>query len=291
MKKNSRDIKADGQKPFYKHWLFQFIIAPLIVGLILILVQQDWYSKNHTEQSAEIKDSPGSRITQVVGDLTVYPSDKPNICPTTTIELAQLADRAFWEWTTNWGDRAVYENLLKCQGQTENLEFKNEIMRQIKKIKDNYKTSILGPRVDALPAVCQRHTMVEDRCKIEPVEGFSATNVIEHLDIEKYPEAISRVRAVGILRNIKTSPDRNGRDIMLKALETLVFIMQGDPSLLVSKLALDRYSQFTSFHPADIFDFKAAIDDFENKKRQGQPILLPDYYFDEESTAKGTDTN
>ena len=113
-------------------------------------------------------------------------------------------------------------------------------------------------------------------CTIEPVEGFSAKNVIEHLEIEKYHRCTSRARATSILRNIRTALGKEDID-MTKLLETLVIIMKNDPSLLVSKLALDRYSQFTGFVPSNIFDFNAAIDDFDKRKKQGQSLLLSDY--------------
>ena len=192
--------------------------------------------------------------------------------------FTQLADRALWEGTKECGDRTIYEDLRKSLNQKEIPEVRKVITVQVERIENDYKDSILAPRVDAIPAVCQQGTMQGASCRIEPVEGFLAKNVVEHLEVGKYHRCTSRARAAGILRNIKTAVDKDEID-MTKLLETLVFIMRNDPSLLVSKLALDRYSQFTGFLPSNVFDFEAAIDDFEMRIKQRQPLLLSDYSF------------
>jgi len=201
--------------------------------------------------------------------------NKSKDCPKDILEIAQLADRALWERATNCGDRAIYNNLIKCYEKTENSELK----KQIKRIKDDYKTSILVPRVDAITAVCQYGGMRGDKCIAkEPTEGFFAQNVVDHLDVKKYSRCTSRARAACILRNIKTA-DKKEDVNMSKVVKTLIFIMKNDSSLLVSKLALDRYSQFTGFSPSGIFDFRGAIDHSDERKKQGEPLLLPKYKF------------
>ena len=183
-----------------------------------------------------------------------------------TLLYSQLADRALWEGTKECGDRSIYEDLNEKLIQAQNIESNEIIAKQIERIKSDYKTSILVPRVDALPAVCKRGTMKGDTCIVEPIEGFSATNVVEQLDRGKYPRCTTRARAANILRNIETATDKEG--IKEELFKNLISILENDPSLLVSKLALDRYSQFTSFVPSDIFDFKGAIDNWRERGKE-----------------------
>jgi len=256
-------------------WLCRGLILAIVGGIVGLILQKGCLRVEPQSQSIVMENSSVNNLTQVAGDFNIQHTAGFSECPSTVLEIAELADRALSGKTKNCGDRSIYENLINCFDQTENLEIK----RQIQRIKNDYRTSILVPSIDDVWSVCQYGAMIGNKCtKVEPLEGFISKNVVEQLDIENYPRCTTRARAASILRNIKTAPDNDKRD-MNEVLETLVFIMSEDPSLLVSKLALDRYSQFTGFSPSDVFDFKNAIDNFNEKIKLGQPLLLPDYYF------------
>lgn len=176
------------------------------------------------------------------------------------LAVAELADRSFWENTKGCGDRISYQKLVALRERSEDGEQKKEVQDHINRILDDYKTSILQPRVDAINAVCQVGSMAGDQCeKIEPVKGFSAPNVVSQMDISDYPRCTTRARAVSILRNLDTSPNKDKVDPEKDIIPQLIYILETDPSLLVSKLALDRYQQFTDFSTTDIFDFASAV--------------------------------
>jgi len=184
------------------------------------------------------------------------------------LAIAELADRSFWEGTKGCGDRISYKNLISLRNIAEDGKQKKEIQDHINRIIDDYKTSILIPRVDNIKAVCQQGAMVDGRCMAyEPVKEFSAANVVEHLDITKYPRCTSRARALNILRNFDTAKGENKEDMKKDIIERLVFILENDPSLLVSKLALDRYEQFTDYSPPskNIFNFEEPIKHHKEK--------------------------
>lgn len=227
-----------------------------VIALVFLVTQ----IQSGNEQTALVKNQ-----IKALNEQTILLKNQSLV--TNSLSTSQLADRALWENTIVCGDYTSYENLITCYDQIreENKEFSKQIMKNIKRIKDDYKTSILLPKVDKISAVCQAGTMQGVSCLFEPIEGFSASNVIEQLDITKYQRCTTRARAISILRNIETAPDKDKVNIR-KVLKMLVYIMKEDPSLLVRKLALDRYSQFTDFSPKDIFDFERAINDWEQRE-------------------------
>lgn len=238
------------KKLLFSHRLLQGLIITIVGGVILLFIQRGCF---RVELSSESE------------------------CPTSSLKVAQLADRALWEGTQECGDRSVYVKLQMCFDQTRESELKSEYANQLKRIKNDYKTSILGPRARATRSVCTIGSMKGDSCKIEPEKGFLASNVIDHLDQKKYQRCTSRLRAAALLQNIDTA---KGERDMKKAIELIVFILEYDPSLLVSKIALDRYSQFTGYSTSDIFDFEGAIDNWNINRKSGKSILLPEYCFD-----------
>jgi hypothetical protein len=186
----------------------------------------------------------------------------PIECPKTMSEIVELRDKCLWEGTIFCGDREVYNNLLRCSLEENNVEIKSQIMR----IEEDYKTSILVKKVNNIGSVCQQHTMKGDKCVPEPIQQFNARNVVNHLDIQQYPRCTSRARALSILRNLDTAPDI--KDIDQKELiERLIFIIQNDPSLLVSKLALDRYCELTGYKKQRVFDFDGALKHYESSQQ------------------------
>ncbi len=168
------------------------------------------------------------------------------------LEIAQLADRALWRGTQNCGDRTSYSRLVSMARKTRNIELKNTISEHIERIKQAYKSSTLELTMPTQVAVFKLHIKPYE---LEPTQGFQAKNVVDHL---RYPECSSRAKAAFLLRNIESATDKDSVD-KKEILERLIFIIKSDSSLLVSKLALDRYSQFTDFSPTDIFDFQGAI--------------------------------
>lgn len=239
-------------------------------GVILAALITVFAGARH-QQSMKVKDSPGSKNTQVTGNYlgqemnkspygTQVAGDQNNYYSTPP-DIARYAEPAFWRETRNCGDRIRCEDLIFKADREIEPKLRQEILKYIEDIKLDYKSSTIGPVITSQTAVCKQGTF----CDPEPIKGFSAKNVIEHLDIKKYPECTSRARAAYLLSNIETAGDKDEID-MNKVLETLVIIMQEDSSLLVSKLALDRYSQFTNFEPSNIFDFKGATEDW-NKRR------------------------
>lgn len=246
LKKTTESVSGRSKKSLFSHWLTQGLIITVGGGVILLFIQHGCFHGDSNEHPPKTKNIPEH-------------------CPATTLEVSQLADRALWEGTQECGDRAVYKKLQTCFEQVGDPELKSEYANQIERIKSDYQTSILGPRARATSSVCKLGTMQGDRCEIEPEKGFLAHNVIDHLDRSKYSRCTSRLRAAALLENIDTA---KGEKDMKKAIGLLVSILEDDPSLLVSKLALDRYSQFTGYSPLDVFDFNGALKDWEKRKEE-----------------------
>ena len=250
--------------------ILKFVVYffPVIISILALFIGTS-YSKKAREKFNFLKSTDGKKhvfvfiiivlvILTAIANYSLDSMVEIQSCPRTVFEIQEMADRALWERTKNCGDRTIYNELLACFNKTKS----GDIKRQIVRIEDDYKTSILVPRVDATPAVCQLGSMVGDGCTGEPVKGFNAENVLDHLDITKYPRCTSRARASSILRNL-TQEDKN-KIGMKNILKPIVSIIKDDPSLLVSKLALDRYRQFTEFSSSEVFDFQNAIQHYEN---------------------------
>lgn len=205
-------------------------------------------------------------------------SEKNDGCPSNTLEIVELADRALRN-TKNCGDRDILEKLKACLSSPDIANLHAEITKQIKRVEIDYRNnSLFVSRIDALPEVCQLGSFNGNTCEVEPSEGYNAINVVNHLDSEQFPNCPTRARALALLRNIKTS--FNKADInMTDIISRIIFILKNDDSLLVSKLALDRYSQFTGYNPIGVLNFDDAIRDWENKISQKSQILLPEFCF------------
>ena len=120
----------------------------------------------------------------------------------------------------------------------------------------------MGQMIEQQGIVCKQHIKP---CQSEPIRGFSAKNVFGHLDIKTYPDCLSRAGAAYRLKYIETAQEREAVTKQ-EILESLIFIIKNDNSLLVAKIALDTYSELTGFSPVDIFDFENAMRDCENRK-------------------------
>jgi len=52
--KNKKEGKIDDKRAFYKHWFFQFVIGPLVVGIILIFIQHGCSKKERPHLSIKL---------------------------------------------------------------------------------------------------------------------------------------------------------------------------------------------------------------------------------------------
>ncbi len=183
--------------------------------------------------------------------------------------IRQLGERA--EWNNSYGgDRQSYLTLISWEQTINESQLKKLISSEIEKLKDQYRNSATSLIVEQLPAICVFITKPNvEPCSEgrEPSRGFSAKNVLDHLDRNKYSYWTERARAAYLLRHIDTSPNKDSVRIQ-DVYEWLIKVMkeENENSLLVSKMALDTYASLTNYELKQVFDFEGAIKDWEQKK-------------------------
>ena len=184
------------------------------------------------------------------------------------LEIFDLSNKAKWQ-QNNGGDYESYKKLLEMQKEIKNNELKKILAEQIDSIKNSYNAEDIWRVADSLPYICQRS---DPPCAkgLEPIEGFNAKNVYDHLttDYKLWPE---HARAASLIRRIATYPNKN--DMMFDVNKELVRLMGNEnEKMMVRKVALETYKHLNQFHPKfdGVFDFSAAIEDWEVRKKEFQ---------------------
>lgn len=169
-------------------------------------------------------------------------------------------------WHNEYGGvRRSYQRLLHWRDAINDPIRKDWIITEIERVEKSYPVDVMRLNIDRWGYICVQHA----DCKkdYEPPTGFSAQNAISHLGFNRdlWQE---RARAACILRNIKTSPDKDSID-KKKLYEALIRHMNDqEPSLTVSKMALETYKDLTGFVSDGVFDFAGAIKDWEKRKEE-----------------------
>ena len=192
---------------------------------------------------------------------------KSNSFSPTAAAITELGNRVI-----NGRDWRSYLQLLKWENDVDSVVLKRLISTELDKINDVYRNPVLAKNIERTGFICIYLTTRGESCSkgYEPPRGFSAWNVLEHLDRNKYSFWQERARAACLLRYINTSPDKDNvkpEDVY----EGLIKVMKQEyePDLLVSKMALDTYSKLvTNFKPTGVFDFQGAIDDWNDPQRR-----------------------
>ena len=184
------------------------------------------------------------------------------------VSIIDLSNKAKWQ-QNNGGDYESYKKLLEMQKEIKNNELKKILAEQIDSIKNSYNAEDIWRVADSLPYICQRS---DPPCAkgLEPIEGFNAKNVYDHLttDYKLWPE---HARAASLIRRIATYPNKN--DMMFDVNKELVRLMGNEnEKMMVRKVALETYKHLNQFHPKfdGVFDFSAAIEDWEVRKKEFQ---------------------
>lgn len=236
--------------------LFTIIYCVSFMGYDIQGVKQAQEAAEKSEKSAE-KSEQAAKTAENSEQIT-----------RATIEIANLSNRAKWN---NGGDFKSYKELVLLQEEIRNEGLKKFIIDEIKSIEISYDAKIIRPVADSLPFICQ-YSQPPCAKGFEPGEGFNAKNVYEHLSYQLWPE---RARAASLLRNLKTSPNKDDVN-MYDLYEKLVSLMktENEKSLFVNKLAFETYKDLTGFHPKldGVFNFDAAIEDWEVRKKEFQIV-------------------
>jgi len=180
-----------------------------------------------------------------------------------TAEILSLSARVNWQ--ANGGDYNSYKTLLSLQNEIKNEDLNNFIIAKINAIKNIYDVDTIRKVADSLLYICQ-YSVPPCAKGIEPVEGFNAKNIYEHLT-ESYKLWPEHARAASLIRNRETSPNKN--DVSLSDInKELVRLMKDEnEKLLVRKLAFEAYKDLNPSSPKSegIFDFNSVIKHFEEK--------------------------
>ncbi len=166
------------------------------------------------------------------------------------------------------GMRKSYDLLLSWKSQIADSETKSILNDVLKEIENIYGNPAITFSIERFGYICK---FADPPCSkgYEPITGFDSIAVFDHLTENKLWQ--ERARAACLLRNIKTSPNKKEMDKhKLKLFNTLINHMkkESESHLVVSKMALDTYSELTRFIPSGTFDFEGAIKDWENPKRK-----------------------
>jgi len=176
-------------------------------------------------------------------------------------QITALGKRALWG-NEYLGSREAYSQLLDWQNSIKDPMTSKLLSAEIKRIEDDYRTDIMRLHIDVGRQISIPH--VDGKDGFVKSEGFLAGNVLAHLSPNR--RADERARAACILRNIKTSPDKDSID-KKELYERLISHMgEQESSLCVSKMALETYKDLTGFSPDGVFDFEGAVKDWKKRK-------------------------
>lgn len=217
------------------------------------------------KQTMEVKDSPGSRNTQAGRDYIesqqVYVNPQAGSSLPSADQITALGKRALWS-NEYFGSREAYSQLLDWRNSIKDSMTSKLLSAEIKRVEDDYRTDIMRLHIDRWRLIWVPH--VDGKDGFVKSEGFLAGNVLAHLSPNRRVD--ERARAACILRNIKTSPDKDTID--KKELYEKLISHMGDreTSLTVSKMAFETYKDLTEFSSDGVFDFEGAAKDWEKRK-------------------------
>jgi len=176
-------------------------------------------------------------------------------------EISDLGERALWS-NKYLGNREAYSQLLDWKNSIKDPKTIKLLSAEIRRVQDDYRTDIMRLHIDGWPLIWIPHVGGKDG--FVKSEGFLAWNVLAHLSPERRVD--ERARAACILRNIKTSPDKGSIDKKEFYKKLVTHMGEQEPSLCVSKMALETYKDLTGFSLNGVFDFEGAIKDWEKRK-------------------------
>ncbi len=222
----------------------------LVIIFIVIVIGGFWangYFSKKGEQAAQTEKK--------------YENPKSNGSLPSADEITALGRRALWS-NEYWGSREAYSQLLDWKNSIKDPKTSKLLSAEIKRVEDDYRSDIMRSHIDRGQVIWVPH--VDGKYGFVKSEGFEAGNVLAHLSPNRRVD--ERARAACILRNIKTSPDKdsvNKEDLY----EALIRHMDDqEPSLTVSKMAFETYKDLTGFSSDGVFDFAGAIKDWEKRK-------------------------
>lgn len=176
-------------------------------------------------------------------------------------DITALGKRALWS-NEYLGSREAYSQLLDWKDSSKDPMTIKLLSAEIKRVEDDYRTDIMRLHIDRWLLIWVPH--VNGKEGFVKSEGFLAGNVLAHLSPNR--RADERARAACILRNIKTSSDKDSID-KNEFYEKLIRHMgDQETSLTVSKMALETYKDLTGFSSNGVFDFEGALKDWEERK-------------------------
>lgn len=180
--------------------------------------------------------------------------------------IKYLGDMSMWH-NAYGGDRRSYTKLLNWQSATKNSIVSSLLSTEIERVKDQYRVNIMRENIDRWNLICKPHAIPSCGQGYENPKGFSAGNVLAHLSPEKRWD--ERVRAACLLRNIGAAL---GKESINKEELFEKLVKHMDPkienSLCAAKMALETYKDLAKFSSKDVFDFSAAIKDWETRKAE-----------------------
>lgn len=173
-------------------------------------------------------------------------------------DIAALGRRAA-PWHNEYGgNKRSYRKLLYWRDKINDSIRRDLIVTEIERVEKSYPIDVMRINIDNQNVwgyICKPHVNCTQGY-VKPT-GFPANTVISHLGSNRdlWRE---RARAACILRNIKTSPDKDSVD-KEDFYQRLVTLMDDkEPSLCVSKMALETYKDLTGFSTEKVFDFEGA---------------------------------
>jgi len=182
-------------------------------------------------------------------------------------------------WDTNigfydGGSRNSYSSLLNME-KSDNPTMKKLASDAVKTIKNAYDGSninVMVLNIERWGYIC-RWSVPPCANGYEPSIGYNAKNVFDHLDYKKWQE---RARAACLLRNVDSTINTHRDQVDKKEFcDKLVNLMgEQEPSLFVSKMALETYKALTGFSSLGVFDFEGAIKDWENPERKEKILKI-----------------
>jgi len=181
-------------------------------------------------------------------------------------EVKQLGDRAVWQ-SAYGGDWRSYLRLLDWKNSIEDARLSQILLTEIERVQNAYITDVIRLHIDRWGWICIPHAIPACSEGVENTEGFSAQNVLSHLAPNRHWK--ERARATSLLRNIKTASGKkeiSKEELFGKLVDSMN--SEKENSLLVAKLAFETFKDLTGFSSEGVFNFEAAINNWEQNKEE-----------------------
>lgn len=245
---------------FNKH-LYHFLGFVVLLFTVVYCVSFLGYDIQGVKKAQEFAEE-----SKAAAEKSVKAKEESEEIVRTTTEILNLGNQTRWQM--NGGDLKSYNALLLLQKEVKNDALRGILTEQINSVNSSYNADDLWRAADSLPYICQYSLSGELPCVrgLEPVEGFNAVNIYQHLT-ELYKLWPEHARAASLVRKIETSPNKD--DVIPSDInKELVRLMQDEnEKMMVRKIAFETYKYLNQFHPKSdgIFDFYTAIEDCKTK--------------------------